>query len=156
MSVAKVAEISATSSRSFEDAISQGIARACKNLRNVRSAWIKEQRVRIEDGKPSEYQVNMKVTFILEAISLQIDDGLHAQRGKIGVVASVGLGTAIVSVVDAAEVVDADGWNGRRRGGWARWGFFRGQCYSRRDAEQDGERTREQDVSDHNHFRPLR
>jgi dodecin len=66
MSVAKVSEISSTSKVSFEDAIQNGIARASKTLRNVRSAWIKEQHVRVKDGKPAEYQVNMMVTFVLE------------------------------------------------------------------------------------------
>ena len=66
MSVAKVSEISSTSKVSFEDAIQNGIARAGKTLRNVRSAWIKEQHVRVKDGKPAEYQVNMMVTFVLE------------------------------------------------------------------------------------------
>lgn len=66
MSVAKVTEISSTSTTSFEDAIEQGIARAGKTLKNVRSAWIKEQTVRVTDGKASEYQVNMMVTFVLE------------------------------------------------------------------------------------------
>jgi flavin-binding protein dodecin len=66
MSVAKVSEISSTSPKSFEDAINQGLARANKTLRNIRSAWIKEQRVNIENGKPSSYQVNMMVTFILD------------------------------------------------------------------------------------------
>ena len=66
MSVAKVSEISSTSNVSFEDAIQNGIARAGKTLRNVRSAWIKEQHVRVRDGKPAEYQVNMMVTFVLE------------------------------------------------------------------------------------------
>ena len=66
MSVAKVSEISATSSKSFEDAIQQGLARASKTLRNVRSAWIKEQTVRFSDGKINEYQVNMMVTFVLD------------------------------------------------------------------------------------------
>jgi flavin-binding protein dodecin len=66
MSVAKVSEISATSSKSFEDAIQQGITRAAKTLRGVRSAWIKEQHVRIADGRVTEYQVNMMVTFVLE------------------------------------------------------------------------------------------
>jgi dodecin len=67
MSVAKVTEISATSTKSFEDAITTGIARASESLRNVRSAWIKEQSVRITDGRVSEYQVNMMVTFVLDA-----------------------------------------------------------------------------------------
>jgi flavin-binding protein dodecin len=66
MAVARVTEISTTSSRSFEDAIQQGIARATKTLRNVRSAWIKEQRVDIRDGQIAEYQVNMMVTFVLD------------------------------------------------------------------------------------------
>lgn len=66
MSVAKVSEISATSTTSFEDAINSGIARAHKTIRNIKSAWIKEQQVRIENGKIVEYQVNMMITFVLE------------------------------------------------------------------------------------------
>ena len=66
MSIAKVSEISATSTKSFEDAVTQGLARANKTLRNVRSAWIKEQQVRVKDGAITEYQVNMMVTFIID------------------------------------------------------------------------------------------
>jgi len=66
MSIAKVSEISATSAKSFEDAVIQGLARANKTLRNVRSAWIKEQQVRVRDGAITEYQVNMMVTFVIE------------------------------------------------------------------------------------------
>ena len=66
MAVARVTEISSTSPKSFEDAIQQGVARACKTLRNVRGAWIKEQRVDITDGKITQYQVNLMVTFVLE------------------------------------------------------------------------------------------
>jgi hypothetical protein len=66
MAVAKVTEISATSSKSFEDAIQQGLSRASKTLRHIRSAWIKEQQVRCEEGKITEYQVNMMVTFVLD------------------------------------------------------------------------------------------
>jgi flavin-binding protein dodecin len=66
MSVAKVSEISSTSTKGFEDAVQQGLARASKTLRNVKSAWIKEQRVIVTDGRVSEYQVNMMVTFILD------------------------------------------------------------------------------------------
>jgi flavin-binding protein dodecin len=65
-SVAKVSEISARSDKSFEDAITLGLARASKTLRHVTSAWIKEQRVDVKDGKIQGYQVNMMVTFILE------------------------------------------------------------------------------------------
>ena len=66
MAVARVTEISSTSTKSFEDAIQQGVARATKTLRNVRGAWIKEQRVDIRDGQIAEYQVNLMVTFVLE------------------------------------------------------------------------------------------
>jgi dodecin len=66
MSVARVTEISATSTTSFEDAIKTGLARANETLRNVKSAWIKEQQVRVDNGEISEYQVNMLVTFVLD------------------------------------------------------------------------------------------
>jgi len=66
MSVAKVSEISATSSKSFEDAMQQGLTRATQTLRHVRSAWVKEQHVRCDEGRIVEYQVNMMVTFVLD------------------------------------------------------------------------------------------
>ncbi|CAN5799674.1 hypothetical protein BH24ACI4_BH24ACI4_15090 [soil metagenome] len=66
MSVARVVEISSTSSKSFEDAMQQGITRATKTLRNVKSAWIKEQEVRIDGDRVADYKVNMLVTFVLD------------------------------------------------------------------------------------------
>jgi flavin-binding protein dodecin len=66
MSVARVVEISSTSPKSFEDAIQQGIARATKTLRQVRSAWIKEQEVQVQGDKISSYKVNLLVTFVLD------------------------------------------------------------------------------------------
>lgn len=66
MSVAKVTEISSTSTTSFEDAIQSGLERASKTLRNIRSAWIKEQTVRVEGSRITEYQVNMMITFVLD------------------------------------------------------------------------------------------
>jgi len=66
MSVAKVIELSCTSTKSFEDAIASGIARAAKTMKNVEGAWIKEQKVQIKDGRIVGYRVNMNVTFILE------------------------------------------------------------------------------------------
>jgi len=66
MSVARVTEISATSTKSFEDAVQEGVKRAAQTLRNVRSAWVKEQTVRVTDGAITEYQVNMMVTFVLD------------------------------------------------------------------------------------------
>ena len=66
MSVAKVIEVSASSTSSFEEAINQGIARACDTIANVRGAWIKEQKVSIEGGRIVSYRVNMQVTFVLD------------------------------------------------------------------------------------------
>ncbi|MCH8275486.1 MAG: dodecin domain-containing protein [Armatimonadetes bacterium] len=66
MSIARVTEISSTSDKSFEDAIAQGVERASKTLRNMKSAWIKEQRVELENGRIARYVVHMLVTFVLE------------------------------------------------------------------------------------------
>jgi flavin-binding protein dodecin len=66
MSIARITEISATSAQSFEDAIKQGVERASKTLRGIRSAWIKELNIDVRDGAISDYRVNMLVTFILE------------------------------------------------------------------------------------------
>jgi flavin-binding protein dodecin len=66
MSVARVTEITAESTKSFEDAITLGIARANQTLKNVRGAWVQEQKVTVENGKISRYRVNLKVTFVLE------------------------------------------------------------------------------------------
>jgi flavin-binding protein dodecin len=64
--VARVTEISAVSPKGFEDAIKVGIDRANQTLRNITSAWVKEQQVHIADGAIVNYQVNLMVTFILD------------------------------------------------------------------------------------------
>ena len=66
MSVASVTEITSSSSKSFEDALKSGIERANKTLKNVKGAWVQEQKVIVNDGKIVEYRVNMKISFILE------------------------------------------------------------------------------------------
>jgi flavin-binding protein dodecin len=66
MSVAKVTEISSSSSKSFEDAIQDGVERANKTLDRVKGAWINEMKIDVEDGKITNYRVNMKVTFVLK------------------------------------------------------------------------------------------
>ena len=66
MSVAKITEISATSKKSFDDALNAGVARANKTLKNVKSVWVKDQQVDVENGKIAEYKVLLKVTFVLE------------------------------------------------------------------------------------------
>jgi dodecin len=65
-SIARVTEVSARSPKSFEDAVSSGIERANKTLRHITSAWVKEMRCEVKDGKVTAYQVNLLVTFVLE------------------------------------------------------------------------------------------
>ncbi len=66
MAVARVTEIIASSSNSFEDAVRKGVKRASKTLKNVTGAWVKDQRVVVKKGEIDEYRVVLKVTFILE------------------------------------------------------------------------------------------
>ena len=66
MSIARITEISSTSKKSFEDAIQTGVSRATRTLRNVRSAWVKEQQIRVENDSIVEYQVNLMITFVLD------------------------------------------------------------------------------------------
>ena len=65
MSIAKVTEIISSSPKSFDDAVRAGIERANKTLKNVKSAWIKDQQVTVENGKVTNFRVTMKVTFVL-------------------------------------------------------------------------------------------
>jgi flavin-binding protein dodecin len=66
MAIAKVTEITASSTKSFEDAINVGIKRAGKTLKNIKGAWIQEQSVKVDKDKVTEYRVNMKVSFVLK------------------------------------------------------------------------------------------
>lgn len=66
MSVAKVTEIIASSNKGFDDAITKGISRANKTLKNIKSAWVKDQQVSVENGRVTEYKVVLKVTFVLK------------------------------------------------------------------------------------------
>jgi flavin-binding protein dodecin len=66
MSVAKIIEITAASTKSFEDAVATGISRANSSLEEVQGAWIAEQKVKVTKGKVVEYRVTMKVTFLLK------------------------------------------------------------------------------------------
>jgi dodecin len=65
-SVARVTEITIQSKKGFDDAVQEGIKRACKTLKNVTGAWIQDQKVEVKNNKIVSYQVNLKVTFILE------------------------------------------------------------------------------------------
>ncbi len=66
MAVAKIIEITAQSDESFEDAISQGIAKASETVHGIKGAWIKEQKVIVADGKVNGYRVDLKVSFVLD------------------------------------------------------------------------------------------
>lgn len=83
MSVAKNIEITSTSPSSFEDAIEKGIARASRTINNVSGAWIKDQKINISDGRATEYQVAMIITFVLDdgGSGDDDDDGKSGSRG---------------------------------------------------------------------------
>lgn len=66
MSVAKVVEINASSTKSFEDAIRTGIRKMAETVDNIEGVWVKEQKVVVDDGEIAEFRVNMKVTFIVK------------------------------------------------------------------------------------------
>ena len=66
MSIARITEITASSSESFEDAVKKGIARAAETIQGITGAWVESQKVTVKDGKINQYRVNMKVTFILK------------------------------------------------------------------------------------------
>lgn len=67
MSVAKISEISASSKKSFADAVEVGIKRASKTLKGIQGAWVSEMKVTVKNGKVDEYRVNLRVTFVLES-----------------------------------------------------------------------------------------
>ena len=81
MSVAKNIEITSTSPSSFEDAIEKGIARASKSVNNIRGAWIKEQKINIQNGRATEYQVMMILTFVLDESEEDNGSGKNEKSG---------------------------------------------------------------------------
>jgi flavin-binding protein dodecin len=66
MSVAKVIEVTATSTESFDDAVKVGIEKSGESLRHIKGAWVSEQKVDVEDGKIVAYRVTLRITFVLE------------------------------------------------------------------------------------------
>ena len=82
MAIAKVIEISSTSRRGFEDAIVSGVKRVSQTVRNVTGAWVKEQQVSVENGKVTQYRVNLLITFIVGDDELREDGGKGARAAK--------------------------------------------------------------------------
>ena len=66
MSIAKTIEITASSAKGFDDAIRQGVAKAAESLENITGAWVMDQSVKVKKGKIAEYEVRMKLTFVLK------------------------------------------------------------------------------------------
>ena len=66
MSIVKITEVKSSSTKSFDDALNQGLARASQTIKNIKSAWISEQDVLVENGKITEYRVLLKITFVVE------------------------------------------------------------------------------------------
>jgi len=84
MSVAKNIEISSTSAKSFEDAINRGIERATRSLDNVTGVWIKEQKINLEGGRATQFQVIMIMTFVLDGSDDVENKGASKKGGKSG------------------------------------------------------------------------
>ncbi len=63
MAVLKVIEVLANSDKSWEDATKKAVEHASKSVKNIRSVYINEQSASVEDGKISEFRVNVKITF---------------------------------------------------------------------------------------------
>jgi flavin-binding protein dodecin len=82
MSVAKVIEIIASSKKSFEDAVVQGVSKAADSLHDITGAWIKEQSVKVVGGKVAEYRVNLKVTFVLKDVTHKVAPKVAAKTTK--------------------------------------------------------------------------
>jgi flavin-binding protein dodecin len=67
MTVAKVIELSSSSSKGIEDAVQAGLAKVSKTVKNIKSAWVNEIRaITGEDGSVIEWRVNMRINFIVE------------------------------------------------------------------------------------------
>lgn len=66
MSTAKVIEVSAGSTESFEDAVRQGLSKAGETVHNIEGAWVKEQKVVTNDGSVAEFRVDLAITFVLD------------------------------------------------------------------------------------------
>jgi flavin-binding protein dodecin len=66
MAIAKIVELSSSSTESFQDAVESGVKRASKTIKNIQGAWVNEQKVVVSDGEVTEYRVNLRVTFLVD------------------------------------------------------------------------------------------
>jgi hypothetical protein len=82
MAIARVIEITSSSSRSFDDAVANGVRRASDTLDLVKSAWVHDHEVKVDNGKIVEYRVKMKVTFVLKGDTDAPDRQSERQSGK--------------------------------------------------------------------------
>jgi len=68
MALAKTIEISCESKSSFDDAVKKGVTEASKTVRGIKEAWVKEQKVVVEDGKVATYRVHLSITFVIDEV----------------------------------------------------------------------------------------
>lgn len=66
MAIGKIIEISASSPKGFDDAVNQGIAKASETVHGIKGAWVSEQKVKVADGKVTEYRVILRVSFVVD------------------------------------------------------------------------------------------
>jgi flavin-binding protein dodecin len=65
MAIAKVIEVIASSTKGFEDAVSSGIVKAAETVDNIEAAWVKDTKVKVSEGKITEWRVILSITFIV-------------------------------------------------------------------------------------------
>jgi len=63
MSVLKVIEIMANSTKSWEDATKNAVNHASKSIKGIKSAFVQSQSVVIDNNEVTQFRVNVKITF---------------------------------------------------------------------------------------------
>lgn len=66
MAVAKILELTSRSTESFDDAVVSVLDKAGESVHNIQSAWVKDQQVILDDGSIKDFQVTLKVTFLVD------------------------------------------------------------------------------------------
>jgi len=63
MAIVKTIEVIASSEKGWDDAAANGIKQASKTVKNIKSAWVSDQKILVRDNKVSEFRVNLKISF---------------------------------------------------------------------------------------------
>lgn len=67
MSVSKVIEITASSSKGIEDAVKHGLSKASESVKQIKGAWVQDIKVITkDDGSVTEWRVNLRISFVVQ------------------------------------------------------------------------------------------